>query len=575
MKTRNNFPGFLTCLTRATLTVMFLLLIQSGSYAVTRAEMLGALFSELKYPVLDKQPLPADVPQSHKLAKAIGSSLKYGLIPKTSFSPEQIIDRHDAIHLALMLMGWEFETSLNESFENLPDLGGSGDPVFFLAAEMKPSAPRALLVDGWMPLSDSGRDSILSWVRNCKKSVVWNRVFSYNGVDLVIYRQGVAQPGVTNEPKGINPVGAPGCEPLYVVALANHPEAVDTRIAFAEPLGSGRARISDISYSYDAIAAVNGGFFAESRPLGAMLLDGIHAGKPLPGRSAVGWTNGGNLPIFGQGSARIGILTPIGFVEFTKFNVSPPPNEASLYTSGVAQAAAGAALDAIEIVVQDGVVTERREASMSDHRTPRDGFLVVARGNSRSLLEGFLPGVSVNVTTEWDNPAFGACTNLIQAGPMLLRDGQFITSPETFKADILEKRHPRTIMGTDGKRMFWVVIDGRNSIHSRGTTIAETRWVARSLGLTTAINMDGGGSSQLIWRGIMANWPSDGKERPLPYALLVMNKGASMVPKNVFQFDGYEAADQSEYGDWSPAATDSGTFMMDTYDPLKNTEVPE
>ena len=114
---------------------------------------------------------------------------------------------------------------------------------------------------------------------------------------------------------------------------------------------------------------------------------------------------------------------------------------------------------------------------------------------------------------------------------MLTRNGARVADNETFKSDIIDKRHPRTIVGTDGNRLIWAVIDGRNAVHSLGTTMDETRWVAGALGLTTAVNMDGGGSSELIWRGIIANIPSDGKERPLPYAVLAMPKGASLKRK--------------------------------------------
>ncbi|MDR1515594.1 MAG: phosphodiester glycosidase family protein [Synergistaceae bacterium] len=560
---------------RIAAALFILIIFQNSTCAATRAEFLGALFSELRYPMIDGSPLPADVPPSHKFAKIIGASVKYGLIPKAPFSPDTQIDRHGAVKLAIMMMGWGFEASLYESFERLPDLGGSGDPLFFLASEMNPAAPKALLVDGDMILSDSGRDSLLSWVRNCVKMVRWNRVLSYGGVDLVIYRQGVAMPGVpNNSPKGGNPIASPLCEPLFVVAIAANPSVVDARIAFAGPLGigAGRALITEISNTYDAIAAVNGGFFAEGRPLGTMLLDGLHAGKPLSGRSAVGWDNAGNLLVFGRGSARIGVMTPRGFMEFSKFNVPPPPGEAALYSPGVMISAAGAPLDALEIVVQSGIVTVRREAREGNHMIPKDGFLILARGASRALLDGLEPGAPVNITTDWETPAFSDCTNLIQAGPMLIQNGLFINNPETFKPDILDKRHPRTIMGSDGSRTFWVVVDGRNSIHSRGATIEETRWIAKSLGLINAINLDGGGSSQLIWRGVMMNWPSDGKERPLPYALLMMPKGTLMIPRNAPAYGGYENLDQGEYGEWGPATDAVDALIMDTYNPMNDVD---
>lgn len=208
-------------------------------------------------------------------------------------------------------------------------------------------------------------------------------------------------------------------------------------------------------------------------------------------------------------------------------------DEASLYIPGIARNAIGTAGDALELSVRDGVIVERREATEGIHEVPENGMLIVARGLSRNLLEELQPGSTVNVVSQWDDRSFLDCTDVIQAGPMLLLNDQFTKNPETFKADVLDKRHPRTIMGSDGERVFWAVVDGRSPIHSRGATISETRWIAKALGLKNAINMDGGGSSQLIWRGILINSPSDGKERPLPYAVLMLPKGAELVRRDV------------------------------------------
>ncbi|MDR3332395.1 MAG: phosphodiester glycosidase family protein, partial [Synergistaceae bacterium] len=448
---------------------------------------------------------------------------------------------------------------------SLPDLGGSGDTVFFLASEMKPQAPSNLLVDGLTPLSDSGKKALLDWVKRCRKFVQWNRVFSYGGTDLIIYRQGVARPGEPNKPGNGNLVGATECEPLYVAAIAVHTDAVDTRIAFAEPIGSGRITPSEFFSAYDPIALINGGFFSGPRPLGTMLLDGVHAGKPIVGRSAIGWNNSDGTFSFGRGNAKIGAKTKRGYVEFTKFNVPPPPDEAALYTPDVARSSIGIGLDSLQIVLVNDVVAEVREAREGKFLMPEGGTMMIARGKARAMFDPVQPGEKIKVLTDWENGSFGASTNLIQAGPMLIRENKFTTDTETFKDDVLEKRHPRTIVGTDGKRMIWAVVDGRSAIHSRGATISETRWIAKSLGLTTAINMDGGGSSQIMWRGVMMNLPADGKERPLPYAVMMLPKGMKLVRANSY----LNGPDQGEFGEYGYNASEEGVAeYMDTYDPM-------
>ncbi|MDR1134279.1 MAG: phosphodiester glycosidase family protein, partial [Synergistaceae bacterium] len=526
---RNLRPGYRII---AIIASFFIVFLPGVSSAVTRGEFAALLFKELGYAVAADPYLPPDVKNGSPFAKQIGSAARYGLIPKAAFAPDETLDRHGAVRLAISMMGWDFEVSLYESLNSLPDLAGTGDSVFFLAAEMNPPAPSALLVDGSVPLSDSGAASILKWVAACRDFVSWNRVVSYNGTDFIIYRQGIARPGVPNVPGSDNPVGSRKNDPLYVAAIGMNMNYADARVAWATALGTDRAALSDFVRAYEPIGAVNGGFFSNSRPLGTMVFDGHPAGRSLEGRSAIGWNNRDGTFVFGPGVGRIGVKTPGGFVQFDHFNVTPQMNEASFYPAGVMIAAAGTALDALELAVKNGHVLEKREGSWGNHFLPDGGSLIVARGNSRALLESYKQGDPLTVSAEWDTRSFEYCDNVIQAGPILTRNGQRVADNETFKADITGKRHPRTIVGTDGSRLIWAVVDGRNSVHSLGTTIDETRWVASALGLTTAVNMDGGGSSELIWRGIIANIPSDGKERPLPYAVLAMPKGAPLERKN-------------------------------------------
>ena len=84
----------------------------------------------------------------------------------------------------------------------------------------------------------------------------------------------------------------------------------------------------------------------------------------------------------------------------------------------------------------------------------------------------------------------------LAAGPVLVDDGRIVTydSDKTFYTG----RHPRTLIGKRaGGEVVMVVIDGRFKGQGEGTTIAETAYIARQLGLVEALNLDGGGSSTL------------------------------------------------------------------------------
>lgn len=125
---------------------------------------------------------------------------------------------------------------------------------------------------------------------------------------------------------------------------------------------------------------------------------------------------------------------------------------------------------------------------------------------------------------------FDKYTEMLQAGPLLLKNGEYADNTENIRENVLNMRHPRTIVGTDGKRVMWAVIDGRDDMHSVGATIEETRKVCKWLGMTTALNLDGGGSSSLWWRGNTFSLPSNSNdvERPIPYGVLIFREGSGV-----------------------------------------------
>lgn len=125
---------------------------------------------------------------------------------------------------------------------------------------------------------------------------------------------------------------------------------------------------------------------------------------------------------------------------------------------------------------------------------------------------------------------FDFYTEMLQAGPLLLKNGALSENTEKIRENVLENRHPRTIVGSDGKRTIWAVVDGRDNMHSVGATIEETRKICLWLNMKDALNLDGGGSSSLWWRGMTVSLPSNSKdtERPIPYAVLMFQEGSGV-----------------------------------------------
>ena len=99
-------------------------------------------------------------------------------------------------------------------------------------------------------------------------------------------------------------------------------------------------------------------------------------------------------------------------------------------------------------------------------------------------------------------------------GPVLVMDGQVQTVYNTY-GFAAQDRSPRTAIGQVGPLEYvMVVADGRQD-QSRGVTHKQLAQFMGDLGCTVAFNLDGGGSSTLVFHGAVYNSLSEGSERPI------------------------------------------------------------
>ena len=87
---------------------------------------------------------------------------------------------------------------------------------------------------------------------------------------------------------------------------------------------------------------------------------------------------------------------------------------------------------------------------------------------------------------------------------------------------------PRTAIGQrENGEIIMIVIDGRRIIGSMGATRAQIRDLLYENGAVTAINLDGGSSTTMVYHNKVINNPSDAMgERSIPSAFLVMPEEA-------------------------------------------------
>lgn len=109
--------------------------------------------------------------------------------------------------------------------------------------------------------------------------------------------------------------------------------------------------------------------------------------------------------------------------------------------------------------------------------------------------------------------------NTLSFGPSLLNNGSVAEGIEDFEVDTnfgnhsIQGNQPRTGVGVLGtNHLLFMVVDGRSEGYSRGVTMSEFAQMFLDAGCSTAYNIDGGGSSVMVFNGNLVNNPL-GKEQ--------------------------------------------------------------
>ncbi len=96
---------------------------------------------------------------------------------------------------------------------------------------------------------------------------------------------------------------------------------------------------------------------------------------------------------------------------------------------------------------------------------------------------------------------------VLSFGPSLLQDGEVTVSQNTEVAKAMTS-NPRTAIGIiDENHYVFVVSDGRTS-ESTGLSLYQLALVLQEYGVSTAYNLDGGGSSTMVFNGTVINQPT-------------------------------------------------------------------
>jgi hypothetical protein len=286
---------------------------------------------------------------------------------------------------------------------------------------------------------------------------------------------------------------------------------------------------------------VNGDYFsfAKGSPSGILLRDSVLVSAPNGHRSSAGITLDGDLDV--RRVRLYGTWRGLGQQRtLNAFNEAPGRNGIALFTSdwGPATPRIQGALTMILSPFPAATPNVDLSARVSD--LLQDGSMaiapgtaaLVARGTAAEKLAAEAPlGTTITIRLIFQ-PGWETVSDAIGGGPVLVKDGRPVfRANEWFTTAQLVPRSPRTAVGqlADG-RILLVAVDGRQSGYSVGMTNFEMAQALVRLGAVEAMGLDGGGSTTLAFDGTVLNRPSDGRERPVATALMLLYSGVYAPP---------------------------------------------
>lgn len=340
--------------------------------------------------------------------------------------------------------------------------------------------------------------------------------------------------------------------------------ALGRDVVLTDEPAKGRESIGDLAARHGAVAAVNADFFPfTGDPLGLAIRDGELLSEGMAHRAAMGITADGQV-LFDT-LLPVGTLRGPGEAVTALDGINRPlaRDEIVLLTPAFgARARVGPAdvvvpLSKVHGPVRAGQEQEGLAGEMAsgdpNGAIPADGAVLAGSGRGAEWLRANVRAGDV-LRFRFDlvsNPlppgpprgdlasragalrgriGRSAWTEVVQAvggGPWLVRDGQIAVDgveqgfPER---EFVHKRHPRTAAGvTASGELLLVAVDGRQR-QSQGLSLPELAAYMKRIGAVRAINLDGGGSTAMVVRGLYVNSPSDGAPRPVANALLVFAK---------------------------------------------------
>lgn len=344
---------------------------------------------------------------------------------------------------------------------------------------------------------------------------------------------------------------------LYVAEMSRHEPTLHFEVALANSQVLGKETVRSMANRRTqrgdrrVLVAINGGFgvLGDMRGYGGVLenlhiQDGELITQPTDTEACFGITESGEFlssPVQMKASVQIGEhMLPLGCINQRRLDGC----QVTLYTPRLGESTRTNRRRGNEVIISGLPLplapnyehAYRVESVSRDGNSPipRDGAVlwINARLKDQSISE-FTAGAKGTLTLSLSPPEWNQVRHAIGGRLRLLKNGKINkTLVEMHNA---EKRHtpgkrtpvlnlshePRTALGYNADTLFFIVADGRQPKYSTGLTLYELASILIELGVTEAINLDGGSSSTFVVNDAVINKPSGQQERDVLNAAFI------------------------------------------------------
>ena len=269
---------------------------------------------------------------------------------------------------------------------------------------------------------------------------------------------------------------------------------------------TGTAPLGAIANTWQAAAAINGGFFNRERqmPVGAVRSEQRWLAGGVLNRGAVAWDNKGNV-LLDRLQFSEEIITSQGNLALTHLNSGFVQTGLARYTPNWGSTYVPLTSGEIIFVVNGDRLTNKITARNNEPiKIPENGYILVARKAPDLKLN---IGQQIKGITTVTPEKFKEFPHLLGAGPLLLKNGTRVldAARERFLPPFDTRGATRSAIATTNIAGQIILATIQATPEGTLPSLSQTADILQKMGAVNALNLDGGSSTTLYLGGRVVN----------------------------------------------------------------------